>query len=86
MTTNERLHRLLGMVPEDRANAVEVLLLGVLREAAQDVDPVLTALRKAPDEDEAISPAEERAVGQGRIDAAAGRVKTLAEVGRELLR
>ncbi len=53
-------------------------------EAVQTGDPVLIAALLAPIDDEHETDEERAEVAQARADVAAGRVKTMAQVRREL--
>ena len=78
VTTKERLHELVDELSEQEADEA-------LRYFAErHDDPVIAAFRDAPVDDEAVTPADERALAEVRADRAAGAARiSYAEVMRK---
>ena len=69
MTTKERLHELVDELSErEAAEALRYF-------AERHDDPVTAAFRDAPADDEAVTPADERALAEVRADRAAGTAR-----------
>ncbi len=81
MTVKEKLHRLVDELPEKEARAAE-RFLEYLRNVGSD--PVLGALMAAPIDDEPETEEERAAVADAYEDLRQGRVRSLAEVKRDL--
>ena len=78
--TRARLHHLIDHLPEEKVSLAE----RYLRYLEEDIDPVLEALRQAPEDDEPETTEEWEAIARAKADLAVGRVTSLAEVKREL--
>lgn len=78
----EKLHRLIDDLPASELPAAE-RFLEYLRD--RPGDPVLRALREAPEDDEPETPEEASAVQEAREDVAAGRLIPHEEARRRLL-
>ncbi len=78
MTTRERLHKLVDELSEQEAD-------DALRYIAQRrEDPVIAALRDAPEDDEPVTAADEQALGEVHTDRVAGVPRiSYAEIKRE---
>lgn len=76
MTTKERLHKLVDELSEQEAERALSLV------EKEHEDPVIAALRDAPEEDEEITAEEEAAAAEGRADIAAGRTISHEEMLR----
>ena len=77
MTTRDRLHRLVDVLPEAETDTVARMLEGLV---AGTLDPAARSALLAPDDDEPLTDAERAGMAEGRADLAAGRVHTAAEV------
>jgi predicted transcriptional regulator len=80
--TKQRLHRLVDELPESELHAAERFLQFLGNEAE---DPLLTALRGTPIDDEPVSAEEEALVQHARDQMAAGEYVTHEEARRRLL-
>jgi hypothetical protein len=79
MTTKERLHQLVDELTEAEAERALALVEGGLE------DPVVTAFRNAPEDDEPWTEEDEAAVAEVEADRAAGTPTIpLEEIEREL--
>jgi hypothetical protein len=77
MTAKEKLRERVETLTEEQAAET-------LRLLDQRADPVLTAFRDAPVDDEPWTDEDEAAAAEGRADVAAGRTVSLEEAMREL--
>ncbi|MEJ7812312.1 MAG: hypothetical protein WKG32_18015 [Gemmatimonadaceae bacterium] len=83
MTTKERVHRLVDMLPARELETAARVLEGL---AALSVsDPVARALALAPEDDEPETDEERAAVAEARAEMQRGGVIPHADVRRELL-
>lgn len=80
MTVQERLHRLVDVLPE----AELVAAARYLEYLASVADPVALALALAPDDDEPLTEADRAALAEGWADYAAGRGASAEDVKRDL--
>lgn len=77
MTIKERLHKLVDELSDGEAD--EALRFLVQRRS----DPIVAALRDAPDDDEPVTPADEQALAEAHADRDAGVERiSFAEVKR----
>lgn len=83
MTTTERLHHLVDVLPE-RELETAARVLEVLAERPDTVDPVALALALAPEDDEPVTDEDRAAIAEARRDRAAGRGIPMDEVKRRL--
>ena len=74
------LRRLIDELPDEELHAAR-RFLEFLRDRA---DPLLRALRNAPEDDEPLNEEDLQAIREGRADAAAGRVLSTAELRKAL--
>jgi CHAD domain-containing protein len=77
----DRLHELMGALPESRFEAAKRALECLVNEAC---DPVLEAFLEAPEDDEPVTEEDLKDMEEGRRAIAEGRVKSWEEVKREL--
>lgn len=83
MTTRERLHRLVDVLPEsDTDTAARVL--EALAAAGGALDPAARAALLAPDDDEPMTDAERAGVAESRAALAAGDVVDVTALRTEL--
>ncbi len=75
-----RLHRLVDDLPEEEVRAAERYLQFL---CDQD-DPVIRAMRSAPEDDEPLTDEDRKAIDEGRRDIAAGRGISDSQVRRKL--
>jgi len=81
MAVRDEVHALVDALPESELPAVRRYLKSV---ATVPKDPLIRFFQDAPDEDEPISPEEERAVAEGREDIRLGRTVSMEEAKRIL--
>ena len=80
MTTREALHQIIDELPEADLQRVQ-LYVDYLRSGG---DPLLHVLLTAPDDDEPLSPEDEKAIAEGLDALNRGETVTLEEPKREL--
>jgi len=80
MTPKERLHRLVEALPDREIYAAERFL----EYLASAEDPVLRAIREAPEDDEPLTDEDRTAIEAGLEDYRQGRVISDKELGRRL--
>jgi predicted transcriptional regulator len=77
MTTREKVHKLVDELPESQLEPVAEFI------ESQDEDPMITAFRDAPEDDEPWTDEDEAAAAEGRADIAAGRTVSHEEMLRK---
>lgn len=82
MTTSERLHGLVDVLPE-REQETAAHVLEALAERPDTVDRLALALALAPEHDEPVTDEDRAAIEQGRADSRAGRGIGMDELFRE---
>ena len=76
MTSRDQLHRLVDALPVDALDVAERMLAELSAQCL--VDPVTSALAKAPMDDEPVTPSDAEAITAGERDFEDGRVVSAA--------
>ena len=76
MTARERIHRLVDALPDGALDTAGKMLTGLA--ARLRTDPVVSALAKAPPDDEPVTIGEAEAIAEGERDVEDGEVITAA--------
>ena len=75
-----RLHRLVDDLPEEEVRAAE----RYQQFLCDRDDPVISAMRSAPEDDEPLTDEDRKAIDEGRRDIAAGRGISDSQIRRKL--
>ena len=78
MTARDQIHRLVDALPDDALDPARRMLAGL--SAPSLVDPVTSALAKAPMDDEPVTLGDAEAIAEGERDVEDGRVVSAAEL------
>ena len=82
MNARSQIHRLVDALPDSALDAAGRMLAGL--SASSFVDPVSSALAKAPLDDEAVTRADAEAIAEGERDVEDGRVVSAPELRARL--